>query len=464
VSSVALIAGLFLGLLTLDILQLRIILRSSNDEDEKMYARTIMPIVEQRHLLLVTLLLMNTVFYETLPIFLDALLPSWAAILLSTTLIMFFGEILPSGIFMGPQQLYLGYKLSPLVNVFLWIMYPVAKPLALCLDYLVKGEGDTVDGTDEGYSRGELSALVRIQFEDSKLHRSHGTKTNPIDDQRLDKEDSWQAMKQEIFEKANDGNDNDDQDPDQQLHPPLHPTEVDLIEGALQMKTMLVMDVYTPLRHVYSVPDDMVLDRQGFTGIYHEGYSRVPVYRENPQNPDDKTSILGFLIVRQLMLIDWDHEREISTLPLQQPICISPRTNLVEALRILRSKGYLMTFVCARPDLANKAFEAGKAIPVEAGFMGLVTLQDIMESLLQKRIYDEWDMKARDRAVATLQRWAATKLQDFIRRKRKNIPDTALTANGESESVPLLGSANRQNGHLQYRSLLDKIHDSSPSH
>ena len=174
VSSVALIAGLFLGLMTLDVLQLRIILRSSIDEDEKLYAQTVLPIVEERHLLLVTLLLLNALAYETLPIFLDALVPSWMAILLSTTLVMFFGEILPSGIFMGPHQLYLGYKLAPLTRFFLWVMYPFAKPLALTLDYLVQGDAD---GEDEGYHRGELSALVRIQYEDSKAHAA--TRTYP---------------------------------------------------------------------------------------------------------------------------------------------------------------------------------------------------------------------------------------------------------------------------------------------
>jgi hypothetical protein len=32
----------------------------------------------------------------------------------------------------------------------------------------------------------------------------------------------------------------------EQLTPPLDPREVDIIEGALRMKTRLAMDVYTP--------------------------------------------------------------------------------------------------------------------------------------------------------------------------------------------------------------------------
>ena len=40
------------------------------------------------------------------------------------------------------------------------------------------------------------------------------------------------------------------------------------------------------------------------------------------------------------------------------------------------------------------------AIPVEAGFMGIVTLQDVLESVLQERIYDEEDIAQRHLASA----------------------------------------------------------------
>lgn len=55
----------------------------------------------------------------------------------------------------------------------------------------------------------------------------------------------------------------------------------------------------------------------------------------------------------------------------------------------------------------------------EAGFMGLVTLQDILESILQDRIYDEMDIRDRDFAVLRLQKWAALKVQNFYRQKKR---------------------------------------------
>ena len=51
----------------------------------------------------------------------------------------------------------------------------------------------------------------------------------------------------------------------------------------------------------------------------------------------------------------------------------------------------------ARPDLANRALKAEKPIPVEAGLIGIISLVDIMESVLQDRIYDETDIRDRDK-------------------------------------------------------------------
>ena len=104
VAFVALISGLFLGLLTLDYMDLLIIQRASLDENERIYATNLLPVVQDRHRLLVTLLIMNCLAYETLPIFLDALVPSWAAVILSTTLILLFGEIIPSGMIVTKRE------------------------------------------------------------------------------------------------------------------------------------------------------------------------------------------------------------------------------------------------------------------------------------------------------------------------------------------------------------------------
>jgi metal transporter CNNM len=382
VGFVAIVAGLFLGLLTLDALDLKIIQRVSIDEQERKNAARLFPIVNDRHRLLVTLLILNALGYECLPIFLDRIVPTWAAVVLSTTLVLLFGEILPSALFTGPKQLALGSSMVPLVKLFLFVLFPIAAPVAKLLDRLVYGESDRtqVHQDRSTYDRAELTALVRIQHEEriARKHRMVPTRmppTSPDSRERHDKRANWSALKREIVERCIEREEyiaksysEDDHDPAdyevpvEQLNPPLEPLEVDLVTGALQMKTRLVMDVYTPMRLVYAIPDNLTLDKLAITDIYSKGYSRVPVYRCNPTDPTDPSAVLGFVMTRQLMLIDWDHHRLVSTLPLMRPEAVSPRMNLVDVLQQLRVGGSLMAFVCAGPEIANRALRLERPV------------------------------------------------------------------------------------------------------
>ena len=86
-----LMSGLTLGLLSLDMLNLEII-RNSGDEKMKKYAEKIIPLIKRKHLLLCTLLIANACAMETLPIFLDKILGPAAAIIISVTCVLLFGE------------------------------------------------------------------------------------------------------------------------------------------------------------------------------------------------------------------------------------------------------------------------------------------------------------------------------------------------------------------------------------
>lgn len=105
VCTAALAAGLTLGLLSLDPLNLLIKMRTASSEEEKRQAASLLPIVRQHHMLLVTLLLLNSMANEALPLFLDKIVPGYLAIILSVTMVLFFGEIIPSAIFTGPQRI-----------------------------------------------------------------------------------------------------------------------------------------------------------------------------------------------------------------------------------------------------------------------------------------------------------------------------------------------------------------------
>lgn len=64
-------------------------------------------------------------------------------------------------------------------------------------------------------------------------------------------------------------------------------------------------------------------------------------------------------------------------------------------------------------------------------FQFKVTLQDVLESVIQEKIYDEEDVAERNMASAVLTRWAAIKIAKFMKQKvrRSNSIGRALVSN-----------------------------------
>lgn len=90
VMAAAIASGLTIGLMSIEPLELEIKERIGTVE-ERSQAHRLLPLLNRRHLLLVTLLLFNAAAAEALPLFLDALVPGYIAVILSVTAVLFFG-------------------------------------------------------------------------------------------------------------------------------------------------------------------------------------------------------------------------------------------------------------------------------------------------------------------------------------------------------------------------------------
>lgn len=81
----------------------------------------------------------NACCLEALPIFLDSLVPSYIAIIISVTAVLFFGEIIPQAACVGPHQIAIASFLAPLTKglMYLWIIlgYPLSKILDCILGH-----------------------------------------------------------------------------------------------------------------------------------------------------------------------------------------------------------------------------------------------------------------------------------------------------------------------------------------
>lgn len=131
-----LFSGLTVGYLSIDDLILE--LRSKNGTDEeKKYAETVLPILAKRHWLLVSLLVMNACCMEALPIYLDKIVPEVLAIILSVSLVLLFGEIIPQAYCCGPDQVKIAALIAPVTKFIMYLTYPVSYPISLLLDHLL---------------------------------------------------------------------------------------------------------------------------------------------------------------------------------------------------------------------------------------------------------------------------------------------------------------------------------------
>ncbi|XP_042412406.1 DUF21 domain-containing protein At2g14520-like [Zingiber officinale] len=234
-----LMSGLTLGLMSLSLVDLEVLVKAGQPKDRRNAAK-ILPVVKNQHLLLCTLLIGNSLAMEALPIFLDALVPAWGAILISVTLILAFGEIIPQAV-CSRYGLSVGAKTAGLVRVLLLIFFPVAYPISKLLDWIL-GKGHFAL-----MRRAELKTLVDM----------HGN-------------------------EAGKGGE-------------LTHDETTIITGALELTQKTAKDAMTPISDTFSLDINYKLDMHTLGLIMTKGHSRVPIYSGSP------TNIIGLILVKNLI-------------------------------------------------------------------------------------------------------------------------------------------------------------------
>jgi hypothetical protein len=157
--------GLTLGLLSLDPLQLQVQQKSGARRAAAQAAR-LLPLVARTHQVLVAVVLCNAALSAALPLCLDRLLDPVAAILISSTAVVLFSEIVPQALF-SRFCIPICSFFAPLLHAILWLFSPAAFPLAFVLD-LALGR----PGGDALFERQELRAVIA-------LHAQEGEATLP---------------------------------------------------------------------------------------------------------------------------------------------------------------------------------------------------------------------------------------------------------------------------------------------
>lgn len=256
VSFAGLMSGLTLGLMSLSVVDLEVLIKAGQPQERK-NAEKILPIVKNQHLLLCTLLIGNALAMEALPIFLDALLPAWGAILISVTLILTFGEIIPQAV-CSRYGLSIGAKLSIVVRFIVMVLFPLAYPISKLLDWILGEKHSAL------LRRAELKTLVDM----------HGN-------------------------EAGKGGE-------------LTHDETTIITGALDLTQKTAKDAMTPISETFSLEINCKLDEKTMGLIIRKGHSRVPIYSGNP------TNIIGLILVKTLIRCRPEDETPIRDLTIRR--------------------------------------------------------------------------------------------------------------------------------------------------
>lgn len=233
-------------------------------------AKKALPLRNNTHLTLASLLLTNVATISSTSLVLEPYFHGVAAGVISTLLIVVFGEVLPQAIFAKNTLGWVGF-FAPLLHVMNFIAYPISKPLQKLLDAIVGPAQSRL------HTRHELGLIVAEHLE---------TPSGELDED-----------------------------------------EVDIIQGALTLSETRIKDIYTPIKNVYWLTPDTELTNERIAEIKNKLYSRIPVFNRN------LTKCFGVLLIKELVAVDFSQQRyRIDDFTLHPTEMIGDRTVLDTAL------------------------------------------------------------------------------------------------------------------------------------
>ncbi len=362
-------------------------------ETEKVISKLLLPFVHRKHLTLVTLLVANACAMEALPIFLDVLMPKYYAILISVSLVVVFGEIIPQALCMKWP-----YQISAVFSWLVWMLMvvfgPVAYPISALLDHLL----GLSESKNQNLNRAGLFELTMAMSNRDVL----------LED------------------------------------------EVAAITGVLQMHDKKSCDVFVPLVSTFMLDYDTVLDEATLILILREGMSRVPVFYKK------RTIVVGMVLTRNLARVNPSKKMRLADFPLHPLLVVAPDQSLFALLSQFRSGRSHMAVVSSdysqssgKPHYVAKNYAAATYLERVENVLGVVTIEDVIECMLQRDIIDETDrwqnasqgLEEKLQSIATLRKELGRVLSSYgknIGAHRGSRTSWGHTSPQKAEVLPLL--------------------------
>ena len=277
-------SGLTVGYLSIDMLILEIKL-CSGTEQEKKYANNIKKVINDHHWILVTLLLCNAFACEAMPILLDKLVNEVMAIVISVTVLLFVGEIVPQALCTGPNQMKIASFLSCFTYSLMIITYPLSYPIAKFMDCVVGLHGKT------RFCNSDLKSVIELHVKEFK------------------------------------GN--------------LTPEQMGYFTGFLDIMNKKVGELMVPIEKAFKLDNKFIINKANLDIIINSGYSRIPIFEGNPKN------LLGILRLKDLVGVDTLHPTSLDQLDIKlaEAIHVSENTFFLDLFEQFKEGKSRMAFV-----------------------------------------------------------------------------------------------------------------------
>lgn len=245
-------------------------------------AKKVLPLRRNSHLSLVSILLVNVAVVSATSLVLEHYMAGILAGIISTLLIVIFGEILPQAFFSRIALQYCA-ALAPGMHLMIIITYPVSKPLQLLLDKLIGEEHRHL------HSRRELGLIISEHLGAPAASE-------------------------------------------------LDADEVEIMKSTLSLSEKRTKRIMTPMRTVYWLDEHTVIDAKTIGEIKRRAWSRIPILDAS------KSICRGILLMKDLVDIDFGQQpTRVIDLPLRPTKTVGSMTALDTLFRkFISARSHLM--------------------------------------------------------------------------------------------------------------------------
>jgi CBS domain containing-hemolysin-like protein len=171
-----------------------------------------------------------------------------------------------------------------------------------------------------------------------------------------------------------------------------------MLENLLRFQEVRIQDVMTPRTVAFMLPDDATVEDL-LANREAEAFSRVPLYR------GDRDNVVGYILQRQVLK--------------GSAAGLDPKTPLRQLMRPISFIPEVATLGTAMRQILERREPLAMAIDEHGGVAGLVTLEDLTETLLGVEIVDESDRIVDQRQAAVQLR--DLRLEHMLRRRKAHI-------------------------------------------